>query len=39
VIDKAIPILESRVMEFFRSEQFKELVIQMVLEELPSEQG
>lgn len=37
VINKTIPILESRIMDFFKSEQFKEIVLQIVLEELPPE--
>ncbi len=38
VINKTIPILDSRMREFFKSDEFKELVLQIVLEELPPEQ-
>jgi len=34
VIDEARPILGSRMTEFFRSEHFKKLVLQVVLEGL-----
>lgn len=37
VINKVIPILESRMRDFFKSEQFKEIVLQIVLDELPPE--
>jgi len=37
VINKTIPILESRLRELFKSEEFKELVLQIVLDELPPE--
>lgn len=34
VLRDALPILESRLKEFFQSEEFKELVLQIVLDEL-----
>ncbi len=37
VLDKALPLLESRLREFFKSDEFKELVLQIVLDELPPE--
>lgn len=33
VLNKVIPILESRYAEFFKSDEFKELILQVVLEE------
>lgn len=37
VLRDALPILESRLKEFFQSEEFKELVLQIVLDELTVE--
>ena len=37
VLNKVIPILENRFLDFFKSDEFKELILQTVLDELPTE--